>query len=84
MDSILASNQNPPFRFLGLPPELRNHIYADILTTTYKGYLHLPWRYPIVAGLTILRVSKLVYQEAKHILYQISTFRFYIPFPDPP
>ncbi len=79
MNSILASRQKSPFRFLDLCPELRNHIYADILRTEYKTYRPLPWYYYPADCLTILRVSKLVYQEARQILYQSGAFRFYFP-----
>lgn len=77
MDSMLASKQKSPFRFLDLPPELRNHIYANILTTKYKAYRPIPSFYYPAKSLTILRVSKLVYQEARQILYQCGIFRFW-------
>lgn len=83
MGSISASKQNPHFRFLDLPPELRNHIYADILTATYYSFRPLPKCYPPAARLTILRVSNSVYQEAREILYQSGTFRFWIPVSGP-
>ena len=66
---IMASIQPPhPFRFLDLPPELRDQIYADLLTNEYDAEL---FRCP-----SIFQVSRLVHQEAKHILYQRVTFRF--------
>ena len=79
MVSLSASKQNAPFRFLNLPPKLRNHIYADIFTATYVTCRPLPKSFPPAAGLTILRVSKSVYQEARHVLYQSGTFYFHIP-----
>ena len=86
MDSI----HDPPFRFLSLPPELRDYIYRNVLTTTYliESY---PARLSLSAGahdqlrssqhptttrLAILQVSKLIHHEAKQILYGLSTFRF--------
>lgn len=79
MDPTLASKQKTSFRFLDLRSELRNHIYADIVTTTYKTLRPLPWCYPSAACLTILTVSKPVYQEARHILCKTGTFNFHIP-----
>ena len=37
------SAQDPPFRFLDLPPELRNIIYTNVLTSTYR--VELPRQY---------------------------------------
>ena len=77
MNSILASKEKPPFRFLDLPPELRNHIYADTLTAEYRTYRYYSSYYYPGKGLTVLRVSKLVYQEARQILYQSGNFLFF-------
>ncbi len=86
------SAQDPSFRFLDLPPELRNIIYTDILTSKYRVELphqdsksryvaHKKFRSleKLSTRLSILRVSKLVYHEAKQLLYQHSTFAFNIP-----
>ncbi len=80
------------FRFLALPPELRDYIYGDILTTTY--FVKLPQQQvslnargcgkaipqkPISSRLAILQVSKAVYHEAKQILCKHSVFFFDFP-----
>ena len=79
-------------RFLALPPELRDYIYDDILTTTYLVELPQPRVYlnardcdkplpqqQISSRLAILQVSKAVYHEAKRILYKHSVFFFDFP-----
>ena len=66
----MASTHDPPFPFLALPAELRNQIYADILTETYS-LRETSSKSPTLA---ILRVSKAVYGEAKKILYERGSF----------
>ena len=78
-------------RFLALPPELRDYIYRDILTTYLvelpqpRVYLNARDRGKILpqrqtsSRLAILQVSKAVYHEAKHILYKHSVFFFDFP-----
>lgn len=79
-------------RFLALPPELRDYIYGDIITTTYFDELPQPRVYlnargcgkaipqkAISSRLAILQVSKAVYHEAKQILYKHSVFFFDFP-----
>lgn len=69
----MASTHDPPFLFLALPAELRNQIYADILTKTY--ILRGPGnRLSESYSLAILRVSKAVYEEANKVLYEKGTF----------
>ncbi|CAD6582535.1 MAG: hypothetical protein ASARMPREDX12_000974 [Alectoria sarmentosa] len=88
----MTNTQESAFQFLGLPPELRNRIYANILTATYLVelpepcvYLHArvrresPPQQDASPRLAILQVSKMVYQEAKQILYKHSNFLFDLP-----
>ena len=79
--------------FLGLPPELRNNIYEFTLTTIEP--LHIAVLTPThktnaligimrspdssVAGSSILRASKLIYREARSILYSHNVFLFMEP-----
>lgn len=79
--------------FLGLPLELRNNIYEFTLTTTEP--LHIAVLTPShkinaligimrspdssVADSSILRASKLIYREARSILYSHNVFLFMEP-----
>ncbi|CAD6582533.1 MAG: hypothetical protein ASARMPREDX12_000973 [Alectoria sarmentosa] len=68
--------------FLSLPQELRDHIYEDLLSTTFlvesprpeKIISSLPLHQH--AHLAILRVSRSTYEEAKRVLYRHGHFRF--------
>jgi len=79
--------------FLGLPPEIRNNIYE--LTLTAAEPLHIAVLTPTrktnaligimrspdngVEGSSILRASKLIYREARSILYSNNVFLFMEP-----
>ena len=97
MAFIMKEIQRLPFQFLALPPELRNLIYADILTKSHRVNLPQPWVYHnarchgaappqqrACPRLLILQVSKQVYREAKQILYKRGTFLFVLPSPSLP
>lgn len=66
ISSLRAADHNATFRFLDLPPELRNVLYIDTLTLHKKDGKTLK---KYCQGAAILSTCKQIYNEAKDVLY---------------
>ncbi|OWY42215.1 asparagine synthetase [Alternaria alternata] len=65
---------------LRLPPEIRNMIFALVLTeegTIYLFYIRNGWRYQNDFQISLLRVCRQVYTETCLLPYKLNTFDFY-------
>jgi hypothetical protein len=81
--------RNRPFRFLNLPPEIRNEVYSLLLSpgNKIKPYT-ITWlqdqsaipredRQTPALHPNVLRISKQIYLEAATVLYERNTFEFW-------
>lgn len=67
-----------PFRFLDLPPEIRNMVYDHHFTLYRTRWYQQRARQVAMLPDAILGVNRQVYEEASHVLYSDSCFGFKI------
>lgn len=70
--------ENKPFRFLDLPPELRNIIYEHHFALYRTPEYRDNFRNKAMLPDAILGVSRQIYEEASHVLYHNIEFTFNI------
>lgn len=77
-----STTPHEPFRFLALPPEIRDLIYADVLTLRLNACKLPDDCRGYTSHLSILRVSRLVHTEAVRVWHASNTLvRITTPWP---
>lgn len=72
--TLEQADMSPTFKFLGLPLEMRNGVYRELLTLKdYRCRCKHCSKLRSPCYTAILRTSKEVYNEAKHVLYGENT-----------
>ncbi|CAD6590135.1 MAG: hypothetical protein ASARMPRED_004578 [Alectoria sarmentosa] len=69
MKHLLAKLQGQPFRFLDLPPKIRNLVYDHHFALYRTPWYHQQARERAMLPDAILNVNRQVYEEASHALY---------------
>lgn len=77
MSTTLTTTTSMGFRFLDLPPEVRNEIYILLLTARYKPGQRESYAWRGQPGLTsaIVRVSRRLHAESSALLYSLNVFQ---------
>ncbi|KAL7913923.1 hypothetical protein GGI35DRAFT_490324 [Trichoderma velutinum] len=70
-----------PPTFMGIPREIRMEIYRHLLTAkrpiaVHGGWKQVYWNRDLQLSTTILRVSKIMHEEASVVLYGANTFLY--------
>ncbi|KAG9238410.1 hypothetical protein BJ875DRAFT_48101 [Amylocarpus encephaloides] len=74
--TVLSATQ---FAFLGLPREIRDQIYVDILASSSNTVTLSPWTVKVSRSMTILRTCKQIQRECKEIIWAHNGLRLREP-----